>query len=103
MSIDALVYTDIAPPNFAARCPRNVSVTTQPCTIKANVTYDVPEVTDNASAVTMVGPNETLPILLSRGRHQRMHTARDRAGNVAACLTNINVVGECSNICSSKV
>ncbi|XP_030837511.1 sushi, von Willebrand factor type A, EGF and pentraxin domain-containing protein 1 isoform X2 [Strongylocentrotus purpuratus] len=85
---------DVAPPTFAARCPRNVSVTTQPCTIKANVTYDVPEVTDNASAVTMVDPNvnETLPILLSRGRHQRMHTARDRAGNVAACLININVV-----------
>nr|XP_054771526.1 sushi, von Willebrand factor type A, EGF and pentraxin domain-containing protein 1-like [Lytechinus pictus] len=83
---------DSTPPKFTNPCPLNVTVMVPRCSISANVTYSIPQATDNASNVTISGPNETFPVLLSRGRHQRIYSARDKAGNVAMCQVDIKVV-----------
>ncbi|XP_063967314.1 sushi, von Willebrand factor type A, EGF and pentraxin domain-containing protein 1-like [Lytechinus pictus] len=83
---------DSTPPKFTNPCPLNVTVMVPRCSISANVTYSIPQATDNASNVSISGPNETFPVLLSRGRHQRIYSARDKAGNVAMCQVDIKVV-----------
>lgn len=83
---------------FGNSCPDNMTVTAEPCTDLARVTYHRPTASDTDEPV-MVLPRENFPILLPTGVHVREFTALGVSGVKAECSFSITVL---ASYCSRK-
>ena len=77
---------------FRTVCPLHIMNVTvaKPCLDEIAIYVNIPEPTDNSGNVD-VSPRIPYDTRLSIGRHERLFTARDMAGNDATCVVIFNV------------
>ncbi|WP_254094638.1 HYR domain-containing protein [Dawidia soli] len=88
-----ITVTDGTKPVFA-NCPADISITTNPATCNAVVTWTPPSVTDNCDAAPVVTTTNIPGATFTLGIHTVTYEATDAAGNKETCSFTVTVTDD---------